>query len=259
MNKIENAITTFYFLENKANQKNWINNLHPLSKVLISMSYICFVISFPKYAFFPLLAMCSYLFITLTLAHISFRRCLHQVRFLLILVCVIGIFNPLFDRTVILRLGPFLVTTGMISMLTLMLKGIFAVISSYILIATTPMEEICYALKCLRIPDLMTSTLLLSYRHLLLLLSELGHMSEAYHLRSVKQKGIHIKAWGSFIGYFLLRSMDKAEAISESMTLRGFHGNLTTTISHKPLLINILFITLWTILFLILRFVLPVM
>lgn len=256
MNKIDQAMDTFYFLENKASQRNLINNLHPLSKVLISIGYICFVVSFPKYALFPLLAMCSYLLITLTLAHISLRRCLYQVRLLLLLVCAVGIFNPLFDRTVIMKLGPFLITTGMISMLTLMLKGVFAVVSSYLLIATTTMEEICYALKLLHIPDLMTSTLLLSYRHLLLLLSELSQMSEAYHLRAVKQKGIHIKAWGSFIGYFLLRSIERAEEISESMSLRGFHGNLTISPHHKPLPINILYVVLWTIMFLILRFVL---
>lgn len=256
MNKIDHAIDTFYFLENKASESNWVNSLHPLSKVLISIAYIGFVVSFPKYAFFPLLAMCTYPFITLTLAHLSLKRCLHQVRLLLLLVCVVGIFNPIFDHTVIMKLGPFLITTGMISMLTLMLKGIFTIVSSYLLIATTTMEEICYALKLLHIPDLITSTLLLSYRHLLLLLSELSQMSEAYHLRAVKQKGLHIKAWGSFIGCFLLRSMDRAEEISQSMALRGFRGNLTVPPCHKPLILNILYVVLWTMLFLMLRFIL---
>lgn len=256
MNKINRAIDTFYFLENKANEKKWINTLHPLSKVLISVGYIGFVVSFPQYVLFPLLAMGSYLFVTLTLAHISFKHCLYQVRLLLLLVGIVGVFNPLFDRMVIMKIGPFLITTGMLSMLTLMLKGIFAVISSYLLIATTTMEEICYALKLLHIPDLMTSTLLLTYRYLLLLLSELSQMSEAYHLRAVRQKGIHIKAWGSFIGYFLLNSIEHAEEISESMSLRGFRGNLTMTSSPKPLIPNILYVVLWTVMFLIIRFVL---
>ena len=38
------------------------------------------------------------------------------------------------------------------------------------------------------------------------------------------QKGIHISVWGSFLGQLLLRSMDRAQALYESMELRGFCG-----------------------------------
>ena len=48
-------------------------------------------------------------------------------------------------------------------------------------------------------------------------------MTEAYHLRSPGQKGIHISAWGSFLGQLLLRSMDRAEELYNSMLLRGYH------------------------------------
>ena len=49
-------------------------------------------------------------------------------------------------------------------------------------------------------------------------------MTEAYSLRAPGQKGIHISAWGSFLGQLLLRSMDRAEALYHSMLLRGFRG-----------------------------------
>lgn len=254
MNKIEQAIKTFYFLENKAAQKNWINQLHPLSKLLVSLSYVCFTVSFPKYTIFPLLVMCCYPLIIMTLARISLKSCLHQINLILLLVCAVGIFNPIFDRTVMMKFGPFFITSGLISMLTLMLKGILAVLSSYLLIATTSLEEICYALSLIHIPDILISTFLLSYRQLILLLSQLDQMGQAYHLRAVRQNGIHIKAWGSFIGYFLLHSMDRAQAIYESMALRGFHGILTVTPVHKPLSINIIYTLTWIVSFIILRF-----
>ena len=50
-------------------------------------------------------------------------------------------------------------------------------------------------------------------------------MQEAYQLRAPGQKGLHISAWGSFLGQLLLRSMDRAEALYESMELRGFSGD----------------------------------
>ena len=49
-------------------------------------------------------------------------------------------------------------------------------------------------------------------------------MTDAYRLRAPGQKGVHISAWGSFLGQLLLRSMDRATALYESMELRGYHG-----------------------------------
>ena len=48
-------------------------------------------------------------------------------------------------------------------------------------------------------------------------------MTDAYHLRAPGPKGIHISAWGSFLGQLLLRSMDRAQELYSSMLLRGYH------------------------------------
>ncbi len=256
MNKIEDTLQTLYFLEANSRQKLWINEIHPLSKLLTCIAYVGIVVSFPKYAFFPLLTMCCYPLLIMTLARLSFKACLYQLRILFVLVGMVGIFNPLFDRVLLFRIGPLSVTTGMLSLLTLMLKGIFSVLSSYLLLATTSIEEICFALKRLHLPNSFICILLLSYRHFILFLSELNQMLEAYHLRAVHQKGIHLKAWGSFTGHFLLRSIDRAHAIFESMTLRGFHGYLTLTPHYKSSSINLLYPFIWLPLFLMLRFLL---
>ena len=49
-------------------------------------------------------------------------------------------------------------------------------------------------------------------------------MTDAYKLRAPKQKGIAFNAWGSFLGQLLLRSMDKASELYNSMQLRAFKG-----------------------------------
>ena len=66
--------------------------------------------------------------------------------------------------------------------------------------------------------------LLRTYRYIGVMMEEVAVMSEAYSLRAPGQKGIHISAWGSFLGQLLLRSMDRAEALYHSMRLRGFRG-----------------------------------
>ena len=73
-------------------------------------------------------------------------------------------------------------------------------------------------------PKLLTNLLLLTFRYVGLLLSEVAVMQQAYSLRAPGQKGIHISAWGSFLGQLLLRSMDRAQVLYESMELRGFCG-----------------------------------
>ena len=73
-------------------------------------------------------------------------------------------------------------------------------------------------------PDILVTLLLLTYRYIGVMLEEVVIMSEAYSLRAPGQKGIHISAWGSFLGQLLLRSMDRAEGLYHSMLLRGFRG-----------------------------------
>ena len=66
--------------------------------------------------------------------------------------------------------------------------------------------------------------LLLTYRYVSVMLDEVAVMTTAYRLRAPGQKGIHVSAWGSFLGQLLLRSMDRAQELYESMQLRGFSG-----------------------------------
>ena len=79
-------------------------------------------------------------------------------------------------------------------------------------------------MRQLHMPKMLTSLLLLTFRYISVLLEEVAVMTEAYHLRAPGQKGIHVSAWGSFLGQLLLRSMDRAQELYDSMLLRGFRG-----------------------------------
>lgn len=107
---------------------------------------------------------------------------------------------------------------------TLAVKGAFAVLASYQLIAATAMEHICAALRMLRIPQFLVTQLLLIYRYLTLLLKQADEIAQAYSLRAPQQNGLHISVWGSLVGQLLLRSLERAGAMYDSMLLRGFHG-----------------------------------
>ena len=109
-------------------------------------------------------------------------------------------------------------------MITLMLKGIYCLMASFLLMATTSIDALCAALRQLHLPPMIVTLLLLTYRYVSVLTEELAVMTDAYHLRAPGQKGIHISAWGSFLGQLLLRSMDRAGELYSSMQLRGYNG-----------------------------------
>ena len=111
-------------------------------------------------------------------------------------------------------------------MVTLMIKGIYSVLAAYLLIATTSIEKICYALRLLHIPAILVTQVLLTYRYNTVLLEEANRMTQAYSLRAPNQKGVHFKVWGTLAGQLLLRSMDRANEVYEIMTLRGYQGGI---------------------------------
>ena len=138
-------------------------------------------------------------------------------------------------------------------MITLMIKGCFSVIASYLLIATTSIEEICYGLRLLHVPKIIVTQLLLIYRYITLLLSEAKRVTQAYALRAPGQKGINIKAWGPLVGQLLLRSMDRAEVVYESMCVRGFQGEFKTGTRKKGTRGGFLYLLIWVVVLLAFR------
>ena len=190
-----------------------------------TIAYILLTVSFHKYDLTGLMPMLLGPVLLFQLSGIPVRTCFYKLRIVLPLVMAVGLFNPFFDRAPLLQLGPVAVSGGVISMLTLMLKGVFCLMASFLLMATTPIDSLCAALRKLHVPGLLVTLLLLTYRYVGVMTEELAVMTDAYHLRAPGQKGIQVSAWGSFLGQLLLRSMDRAQELYASMLLRGYHDH----------------------------------
>lgn len=254
MSKINDAIYEIEHLSEMAQQDQWINLIHPLVKFFITILYIIIVVSFPKYNLSGLLSMMMYPLIVFIVSDLSFKEAVGRLRIVLPLVCIVGILNPFFDRQILFTIGAFQVTGGLMSMITLMLKGIFTVLASYLLIVTTTIEKICYAMRLIHIPKIMVTQILLIYRYIRVLLGEVKRIMQAYSLRAPNQKGIHFKAWGSLVGQLLLRSMDRADIVYESMCLRGYNGEFDYGhISFKNS--DLLYLIFWVTIIILFRFV----
>ncbi len=223
MNKMQKALRELAEMDELAARSSPIHALHPAAKLLATVAYILVTLSFDKYDLSGLAPMLLWPILLFQLSGIEVRSCFYKLRIVLPLVMAVGLFNPFFDRAIVLRLGSLAVSGGVISMLTLMLKGLFCLMASFLLMATTPIDSLCAALRQLHVPKLLVTLLLLTYRYVGVMTEELAVMTDAYHLRAPGQKGIHISAWGSFLGQLLLRSMDRAQELYASMLLRGYH------------------------------------
>lgn len=224
MSKISDAIYEIHSMDALAARDQWVNRIHPLVKFIITVGYIAAVVSFQKYDVIGLAGMVIYPIAAFILSEISLKDSIKRLRVVLPIICFVGILNPFFDKNTVL-VGGTEISTGILSMITLILKGTFSVLASYLLIATTSVDKLCYAFRMLHIPGAVVTQFMLTYRYITVLLEEVNRMTQAYALRAPGQKGIHFKVWGSLTGLLLLRSMDRANNVYESMLLRGYRGD----------------------------------
>lgn len=224
MDKIDRAASEIREMDELASLSSPIHSLHPLSKLIVTIAYIFLTVSFNKYDFSGLIVMLLYPVLVFSVSGIPVKSCFRKLRIVMPLVCAVGLLNPFLDKTPFMTAGNITVTGGVVSMITLMLKGICCLMASFILVATTSIDSICAALRKIHIPNIIVTLLLLTYRYISVMTDEVAVMMTAYKLRAPGQKGIHYSAWGSFLGQLLLRSMDKAEELYSSMQLRGFCG-----------------------------------
>lgn len=221
---IDAKISEIYKIDELQSRDIWINKLHPLVKLVLVVAYMIFVISINKYNLELIILAAVAPIICFFMAELSFKEGFYRMRLAVMLVLFVGIFNPILDRQVLGRIGLIPITTGMVSMLTLILKGLYTVMMAYVLIATTSIENICRALRIIKVPKVLVILILLIYRYIFIMIEEASRLVMAYKLRAPRQKGIHYSAWGPLVGQWMLRCMDRAENVYESMLLRGFNG-----------------------------------
>ena len=78
-------------------------------------------------------------------------------------------------------------------------------------------------------------------------------MFQAYSLRAPGHRGGHVSAWGSFLGQLLLRSMDRAQIVYDSMMLRGYQGEFYDAAKEPCHIKDYMYLAAWCVLFFVLR------
>ncbi|MHB9293637.1 cobalt/nickel transport system permease protein [Hollandina sp. SP2] len=201
-----------------------VHRLHPRAKLLTTCGYMVTVISFPSHQVSGLMPFLLYPAVLMSLSGTPYKPLLGRLLAALPFALMGGISNLFFLPEIALYLGPWGVSTGMVSLVSILLKTLLTVFGVLLLIATTPFFEISWQLTRLGIPKILNLQLLMTYRYISVLLGEAATMVTAYSLRSPAQKGIKMQDMGSFLGQLILRSFDRAERVYHAMQCRGFDG-----------------------------------
>ena len=236
-----------------AQQHTPIHRLDPRAKVLTTGAFLLAVVSFPKYEISALLPFFLYPIVLVTVGQLPLLFFLRKLALVAPFAVMVGIFNPFFDREILVRLGPLGVSGGWLSFASIMLRFCLTIGTAFLLIATTSFQGLCLALLRLGLPKVLTVQLLFLYRYIFVLGGEAMRLVRARALRSFGKRGLGMKVFASVVGHLLLRTLDRAQRVHRAMLSRGFDGEVRVL---RPLRIgprDILFTLGWWAAFAVMR------
>lgn len=206
-----------------------MHRLDPRAKVVTTMVFLVCVVSFPKYAILPLLPFLIYPVFSAVEGDLPLGFLLRKLIAVAPFALVVGMFNPWFDREVLVYLGELSITGGWISFASIMLRFFLTTFAALVLIATTSFNGVCMALERLGLPDVLATQLLFLYRYIFVLGDQVMRLARARSLRSFGTRGMGMQVYANMLGHLLLRTYARAQRIYRAMLARGFDGHVRTT------------------------------
>jgi len=253
MMSINAAVIDLKRLDLLADSDSPIHALDARAKVLVTFVFIVSVVSFGRYELARLLPFFIFPAVMVALANLPTLYLARKIALLCPFMLLVGLFNPVFDRTVLYQIGQLGISGGWISLVSLLIRSLLTVGAAFILIGTTGFTAVCQALERLGIPQLFAVQLLFLHRYIFVLADETGRASRARELRSCGKKGLGVVSFGSLVGHLLLRTWQRAERIHTAMLARGFVGRFYAHRQSRFGAYELCFVLGWSLLFISLR------
>lgn len=234
-----------------------IHQLDPRAKLLVTLAFVVAVVSLDKYAVADLLPFFLFPALILARSGIPFRFVARKVAVVAPFAILVGVFNPLFDQAIVLRIGGFGVSGGWMSFASILLRFALTIGALLLLVATTGVPALGRAAERLGAPRIFVMQILGLYRYLFLLVGESQRTLRAYRLRAADGGRPGWRIFAQILGQLLLRAVARARRVHEAMLCRGFDGELRLmgTLSFTGR--DWAFLALWMAAFIALRFLRP--
>jgi len=122
MSRIETAFYDLGRLDLLADKNTCIHRLDPRVKVVTTLLFIIYVVSFNKYEIARLLPFFLFPAVLIGMADLPFVYLLRKILLVSPFVLFIGIFNPYLDREIILHIGSLPISGGWLSLISILLR-----------------------------------------------------------------------------------------------------------------------------------------
>jgi len=226
----------------------------PRAQLVATLIFVVTVLSFDRYSVAALLPLLLYPTVLAAQGELPSRLLLRTLWLASPFALMIGIFNPLLDRTPMLALGGVAVSGGWISFTSILLRFGLTAAAAIVLVAGTGMPALCAALSRLGLPRVFTVQLLFLHRYLFVLAGEAQRTTTARQLRG-GGAGMGLAVYASLLGHLLLRAFARAQRIHGAMRARGFDGELQLADRWRWQPADTLFVAAWCAYFAAVRWV----
>ena len=254
MSSIKTAFLDLGYMDTLSGRDTLIHRIDPRAKLLTTLIFIIAVLSFDKYEISALVPFFLYPVVMISYGELPVYYLLRKILIVSPFAVMIGIFNPLIDREILMHLGPLSLSGGWLSFCSIMIKFTLTAGSVLVLIACTGFNSVCMALEKMGVPRIFAVQLLFLYRYIFVLIDEASRMVNARSLRSFNGKGMGIKVFSYLLGHLLLRTIDRAQRIHLAMLCRGFNGEIRINRRLEAGMREVVFTSAWSAFFIFMRF-----
>jgi cobalt/nickel transport system permease protein len=129
---------------------------------------------------------------------------------------------------------------GLVRAGSIVVKSWVSVQAAILLVIVTPLPDLLWALRSLRVPEPLVAITSFMYRYLFVLVDEAGRLLRARASRSASVAGYRAgkslvwrgKVTGYMVGSLMLRSFERSERIYHAMASRGYTGEIKSFTHH---------------------------
>lgn len=251
MRKLENAVISL----------SRLGRMRPaeypaVSLLTVTLIYLVAVLGVPLYAPQKIIWLAVYPVVQAEMSGIGYSRVFRKSMWVLPLILVIGIFNPIIDKETAFTIGGVTVNRGWVSFFSIVLRGLLAVQAVILLALTCGFYDICAALRRLWCPRILVTQIEFTYRYLGVVAEEALAMDRARRARGFGRRSYPLGQWGRMVGQLLIRSYERATRIHKAMLARGFDGVMPASASTASMQAQgWIFLIVWTVVIIALRFI----
>jgi cobalt/nickel transport system permease protein len=226
MSRLEAGLHDLRSLDTLAARDTALARRDARAQLLVALAFVVTVVSFDRYRVAALLPLLLFPAALAAWGEVPARTVARALALAAPFVLLLGLFNPLLDRTPMLDLGGVPVSGGWVSFAALLLRGALTVSAATLLVAGTGMPRLCAALVRLGAPRVFTVQLLLLHRYLFVLADEALRLGHAWQLRAGHARRPGLRLYALLTGQLLLRAFDRSQRVHQAMLARGFDGEL---------------------------------